>query len=92
VTVFVARIIPYVDGSRDVNTFNNNVATIATDRTAVKVYMVNQQGVLQLPGQPNNGNPSLMEGNLHPNQTGYDVMADKWKMDMLGMEALPTCP
>jgi len=54
--------------------------------------MVNQQGVLQLPGQPNYGNPSLMEGNLHPNQTGYDVMADKWKMDILGAGELPTCP
>lgn len=92
VTVFVARIIPSVDGSLNVNLFNNNVEAIATDRTDVKVYMVGQQGVLQLPGKPNNADPSLMEGNLHPNQTGYDVMADKWNLDMLGTGALPTCP
>ncbi len=93
VTVFVARIIPSVNGTLDVSTFNTNVAAIATDRTAVKVYNVDQQSVLWASsGQPNNANPSLMADNLHPNQTGYNMMADKWKMDMLSAEVLPTCP
>ena len=92
VTVFVARIIPSVNGNLNVNTFNNNVEAIATDRTDVKVYSVDQQGVLQLPGQPNNANPGLMGDNLHPTQTGYDMLADKWKLDMLGAGVLPTCP
>jgi hypothetical protein len=92
VTVFVARIIPSVDGSLDVNAFNNSVASIATDRPAVKVYLVDQQGALQRSGLPNNADPALMGDNLHPNQTGYDKMADTWKADMLSLGVLPSCP
>jgi uncharacterized lipoprotein NlpE involved in copper resistance len=92
VTVFVARIIPARDGSLDVNTFNNAVAAIAIDRPAVKVYMVNQQAALQLPGLPNNADPALMGNILHPNQTGYDKMADTWKADLTSLGALPSCP
>ncbi|MEX2162818.1 MAG: GDSL-type esterase/lipase family protein [Sulfuricaulis sp.] len=93
VTVFVARIIPAVDGTKTVNTFNDNVAAIATDRPAVKVYNVNQQDVLQLQGQLDKADPTLMGDNLHPNQTGYNMMADKWKLDMQGatVPVLPTC-
>jgi VCBS repeat-containing protein len=92
VTVFVARIIPSVNGSLNVNTFNNNVATIATDRSFVKVYTVNQQGTIQLSGQPNNADPALMGDNLHPNQTGYDMMADTWKASLISSGVLPSCP
>lgn len=95
VSVFVARIIPAVDGTLGVNTFNNNIAAIATDRAAVKVYLVNQQDVLQLPGQLDKADPALMGAgdNLHPNQTGYDLMADKWKLDIQNatVPVLPTC-
>jgi lysophospholipase L1-like esterase len=33
-----------------------------------------------------------MGDNLHPNQDGYDTMADKWKVDMLTSGVLPSCP
>jgi len=33
-----------------------------------------------------------MGDNLHPNQTGYDKMADKWKADLVNAAILPTCP
>jgi len=90
VTVFVARIIPSVDGSLDVNTFNNNVTAIATDRAAVKVYVVNQQSTLQT--SLNIADTALMSDNLHPNQTGYDKIADKWKADLINSGVLPNCP
>jgi hypothetical protein len=92
VTVFVARIIPTANGTLDVSTFNTNVAVIATDRPAVKVYHVDQQGTLQIPGQPNTADSTLMTDNLHPNQTGYDKMADKWKADLIILGVLPSCP
>jgi lysophospholipase L1-like esterase len=65
---------------------------IATDRPAVKVYHVDQQGTLQIPGQPNTADSTLMTDNLHPNQTGYDKMADKWKADLIILGVLPSCP
>ena len=92
VTVFVARIIPAVDGTMNVDSFNNNVAAIATDRPAETVYLVDQQSTLQLPGQPNTADPSLMGDNLHPNQTGYDLMADTWEIQLLSTGVLPSCP
>jgi hypothetical protein len=90
VTVLVARIIPSINGSLDVNTFNNNIATIATDRPFVKVYTVDQQGALEV--SLNRADPALMGDNLHPNQTGYDKMADTWKTYLISSGVLPSCP
>lgn len=92
VSVFVARIIPSVDGSLDVNTFNDNVQAIAGNRPGVRVYMVDQQSQLAVPGNPNRADPSLMSNNLHPNQAGYDRMGNKWWADLVVARVLPTCP
>ena len=91
-TVFVARIIPTVDGSFDVNSFNNNVSSIATDRSNVKVLMVNQQTGAGINNGINTANPLFMDDNLHPNQSGYNKMADKWESDLVASGVLPSCP
>jgi len=96
VNVFVARIIPTTDGSLDVQTFNNNVAPIATDRPNVKVFRVDQQSELDKPGDPNPNvaDPNLMTvgNNLHPNAAGYTKMANRWQTDMINAGVLPNCP
>ena len=95
VTVFVARIIPAVDGSLDVNTFNNDIAAIpAAHHPHISVIMVDEQSQLRLTSDPNKADPTYMTtgDNLHPNQTGYDKMADKWKADMQSSGMLPSCP
>jgi hypothetical protein len=33
-----------------------------------------------------------MYDNVHPNLTGYNKVADKWKADMLTSGVLPNCP
>jgi lysophospholipase L1-like esterase len=41
------------------------------------------------------GNGALgadMADNLHPNQQGYDKMAEKWENDILNAGVLPSCP
>ena len=91
VDVYVARIIPSVDGSLDVQTFNDSVAAIATDRPGVTVSVVDQQSELRLPSSPNLADPSLMGNNLHPNASGYSKMANRWKLDMEQTGALPDC-
>ncbi|MGA9033493.1 MAG: Ig-like domain-containing protein, partial [Sulfuricaulis sp.] len=96
ITVMVARIIPAVDGSLNVQTFNNNVAAIATDRPYVKVFRVDEQGELHLTGDPtgNYADPSLMTtgNNLHPNAAGYTKMANRWQADLITDNVLPGCP
>jgi hypothetical protein len=96
VKVFLARIIPSLNGILgDVQAFNNNVETIATNRTGVSVYRVNQQGELQLGTTSpnwNNADPALMGDDYHPNVTGYGKMANRWKADLLSNGALPACP
>lgn len=95
VTVFLARIIPSVDGSLDVNTFNNDIAAIpAANHPHINVIMVDEQSQLRLASDPNKADPTYMTtgNNLHPNQTGYDRMADKWELDMKNSGVLPSCP
>lgn len=96
VTTFVARIIPASNGGLYVNTFNNNVAAIATNRPNVRVLMVNQQtgaGIHNTTDPAGNtANAAFMADNLHPNQAGYDKMADKWKADLIAAGLLPNCP
>jgi lysophospholipase L1-like esterase len=93
--VFVARIIPSVNGALDVQTFNNNVAAIATNRAGATVRMVNMQtgaGLNVAIGSADglSSGPDMAD-NLHPNQDGYDKMADKWKADLLNAGVLPLC-
>jgi hypothetical protein len=95
VTVFVARIIPAVDGSLDVNTFNNDVAAIpAAHHPHISVIVADEQSQLRLTSDPNKADPTYMTtgNNLHPNQTGYNRMADKWQVDMQSSGVLPSCP
>jgi hypothetical protein len=91
VTVFLARTIPSVNGSLDVETYNNNVNTVAQNRPHVRVIRVNQQTGAGLHLTPTTANPSFMGDNLHPNQAGYDRMADKWFSDMKASGVLPDC-
>jgi len=107
VTIFVARIIQTVQGipnsitDADVTTFNNNVLSVAGNRTNVKVIMVNQQSGAGItytidtsPACLNTGVCTLgdMANVLHPNPGGYVKMANKWKVDLQASTILPTCP
>ena len=89
ITVFLARIIGSPDGTTNsnINTFNNNVVNMAAARTNDKIVIVNQQTGAGI----NYSLSTDMADNLHPNQGGYDKMADKWKSDLLGSTAFPTC-
>jgi hypothetical protein len=103
VTVMVARIIPATDGSNDVQTFNNNIATMITNtspRTNVKVFMVDQQTELHLAGDAtgNVADSSLMASVLHPNDMngvapgspyGYGKMAQRWQADLITDNVAP---
>jgi lysophospholipase L1-like esterase len=101
VTVFVARIIPTRTGALNVDGFNNAVSSVATSRAGVTVPpMVNHQAQFWLGNgtlaDRNTADPALMTATdvdgLHPNQTGYDKMADKWKADLIASGVLPNCP
>jgi lysophospholipase L1-like esterase len=95
--VFVARIIPTRDGTLvSINNFNNNVTTIATNRSHTTVRMVNQQtgAGIHNTSDPtgNTGNPAFYAENLHPNPAGYALLADKWRTDLVTAGVLPSCP
>ena len=100
VTVMLARIIgsPNATTNNNVTTFNNNVAAMAQTRinNGDKIVIVNQQTGAGLTYQLGaaDGSPSGpdMVDNLHPNQDGYDKMADKWKADLISSGTLPSCP
>jgi lysophospholipase L1-like esterase len=100
VTVFLARIIGSPDATTNTNvtTFNTNVATMAQTRinNGDSIVIVNQQTGAGLTYQLGaaDGSPSGpdMGDNLHPNQDGYDKMADKWKADLINSGVLPNCP
>ncbi len=91
-SVFLARIIPSVDGSLQVTTFNNNVQGIATDRPNIRIFIVDQQAELRSGGDANKADPLLMGDNLHPNQTGYDRMANRWANSLFASGMLSKCP
>ena len=77
----------------ELNTFNNNVQTIAGNRSHARIFTVDQQSQLRLSGDPNpnKADPALMIDNLHPNQAGYDQMADRWHEDIVASGVLPDC-
>jgi hypothetical protein len=102
-TVFVARILQSVDGSLNVQTFNDNVAAMIAGRSNVRYVLVDQQtgaGINYTIGAANGsaGGPDMGD-NLHPNQDGYDKMAAKWLSELtnpanVGAKfiGLPQCP
>jgi len=101
VTVFLARIIgsPDAPTNTNVTTFNNNVASMAQARIngGDKIVIVNQQtgaglNYSGLGAADGSSSGPDMGDNLHPNMDGYEKMADRWKTDLVGSAALPTCP
>jgi hypothetical protein len=91
VNVFIARIIPAVDGTLAVTTYNNNVQAIAGSRPGLQIFMVDQQSALRLASDANRADPVFMVDNLHPNQSGYDRMAARWHSDLAARAVLPVC-
>jgi len=91
VTVFLARIIPSLDGSLNVTAFNNNVQAIAGARPNVSVRIVDQQRALALDNDPNRADPAYMADNLHPNAAGYARMAERWWEAIAASGVLPRC-
>jgi VCBS repeat-containing protein len=94
VSVFLARIIKDVPNyGTDLlwATYNTNLHTLVTQRPTDRLVEVDMQdgaGLLY-------GNGALgadMADNLHPNQQGYNKMAEKWKNDILNSGVLPNCP
>jgi lysophospholipase L1-like esterase len=81
VTVFLARIIDDANGppyNLNVEAFNNNVQSMVSNRPDDKVIMVNQQtgaGIDYTVGVD-------MGDDLHPNQSGYDKMANRWRTSL----------
>jgi hypothetical protein len=94
VSVFVARIIPTSTGILDVQSFNDDVVAIATDRPNAKVFTVDQQSALHKTGDANLNlaDPALMGDTYHPNSAGYTKMADRWKSGLVAAGVLPNCP
>jgi lysophospholipase L1-like esterase len=93
VSVFLAKIIKDVPAyltDLDWNTYNTNIHTLVTQRPTDRLIEVDMQdGAGLLYG---NGAPGAdMGDNLHPNQQGYDKMAEKWKTDMVNAGVLPSC-
>lgn len=78
ITVVLARIIRSVDGSLDVNTFNNQVETMAETRidNGDKIIMVDMQDGAGLVYSTGSGGDFV--DNLHPDDGGYVKMSDQW--------------
>lgn len=87
--VYVARIIQRLDG-RSVTAYNNDIAARVAARNNNRLFLVNQETGAGL--NYTTGNGGDMADPLHPNQSGYDKMADKWRAELLATGLLPTCP
>lgn len=85
--VFVARIIQRLDGV-DVTPFNKDLSARVVARNNNRLFVVDQQTGAGL-AYATTGD---MADSLHPNQSGYDKMADKWRTDLLAAGLLPSCP
>ena len=92
IIVVLARIIDRVPNETYVNTFNNNIETMALDRVnnpgndayPDKIIIVDMQDSAGLiysidsTGTVGNGITGDMSDDLHPNEKGYYKMADLW--------------
>ncbi|MCP4408572.1 MAG: hypothetical protein GY807_12565 [Gammaproteobacteria bacterium] len=56
----------------NVDTLNGLISTLVASRPADKLVLVDQHGTI------NNPTSQISEDGVHPNQTGYDLMADEW--------------
>ena len=94
VTVLLAKIIddvPNYQTELNVTTYNNNLASMLAGRLNDRVILVDMRdgaGILYGSGSPG---PDMFD-NVHPNLTGYNKMADKWKADLISSGTLPSCP
>lgn len=78
VVVFVARIIRLLFGSfngTETTAFNNQIESMVNQRIANgdKLIMVDQESAITYPD-------ALIEDEIHPNQDGYEDMADAWEL------------
>ncbi|MCG8320872.1 MAG: Ig-like domain-containing protein [Cytophagales bacterium] len=78
VVVFVARIIRLLFGSfngTETTAFNNQIESMVNQRIANgdKLIMVDQESAITYPD-------ALIEDEIHPNQDGYEDMADVWEL------------
>lgn len=91
--VFVARIIRRLDdpNNQSVTAYNNDIAARVAARNNNRFFLVNQETGAGL-NYALTANGGDMADNLHPNQSGYDKMADKWRADLIAAGLLPTCP
>ena len=85
--VFVARIVERTDG-KSVTAYNDDIAARVAARNNNRLFLVNQQTGAQLVYSTSGD----MADHVHPNQSGYDKMADKWRAEMLAAGLLPSCP
>ena len=88
ITVILARIIDTVPYKAATTTFNNNVQAMAQNRIANgdKIILVDEESALDYSVD--------MFDNLHPNQTGYNKMANIWMNSLstfLPATFLPVC-
>ena len=84
VIVFVARIVRFLfDGFSGTTDFNNQIATMVNQRTGNgdKLVLVDQESTISYPG----GLPDL----IHPDQNGYNNMADVWRQAITSHLAAP---
>ncbi len=85
VTVILARIVDWQSINPDVNVFNNNVVAMAQNRISNPnnpaypddIIIVNMEDMLVYPDN--------MFDEFHPNETGYDKMADVWLFPLAGL-------
>lgn len=92
VTVFVARIIRDVPNHGDyelpVAEYNASLDRIVGGRSGDRVFLVDMEESAGLDYVLD----ADMVDDLHPNESGYNKMADRWKSDLLASGVLPGCP
>ena len=90
VTVVLARMIDNNPSNPDVTTFNDNVVAMAQARISDSndpaypddIIIVDQQSALW--DASNQPDPNLYGDSLHPNSSGYSLMADVWLYPLSG--------
>lgn len=84
VLILVARIIQRATYHSPTTDFNNNVASMVSARGDSRIRMVNMEN-----GAGINYAADMID-NLHPAQTGYDKMAQKWYDALMALNQAPS--
>jgi hypothetical protein len=100
VSVFLAKIIkdvPNYSTELLVSTYNGNLQTMVNGRTSDRIIVVNMENIPTF--DYGSGSPGTdMADNLHPTESGYRKMADRWKAaltapaDPAKFLGIPSCP